>query len=165
MGSENLCRDLVVVAVCEGSSPSSSPRSRLALHLADCSQLSQADRDRKFPMRASDLSNEDHCCLPPYKITFADPVREKEKSIIIRLLEILVNGFCFCSSITVHVRMQYDLHCTVICRDLHACRDLICKKARNSARRAGGRPPRPPAGQKKTAPDRHGRSGTFNPRT
>ena len=36
-------------------------RSQLALHLADCSQLSQADRDRKFPMRASDLSNEDHC--------------------------------------------------------------------------------------------------------
>ena len=32
-----MCRDLVVVAVCEGSSPSSSPRSRLALHLADCS--------------------------------------------------------------------------------------------------------------------------------
>ena len=44
-------------------------------------------------MRASDLSNEDHCCLPPYKITFADPWRP---SVVGRTCSACEGVLCVC---------------------------------------------------------------------
>ena len=48
--AKTVWRDLVVVAACEGSSPPSSQRSQLALHLAGCSACSQP-RDRTGSFR------------------------------------------------------------------------------------------------------------------